>query len=175
MPQFQFQTIHHGLRSKIPIVTDTHFEPILVNWDFYKTWKSSLWLMVSSKRKSGEGSLQCHSRGVKWTAFPSPSPAFLDLLVTPVSLLLGPLKGVHNSQEGWAVRGELEQPYCRTSLTAELSGEGDGISSMCSPKMQKGGVYTKPCRNLGNPLRSCIPFKGSIVSHPVMHSAYTSC
>lgn len=49
--------------------------------------------------------------------------------MTPAFLLLGLLKGVHNSQRAGlseVTGGELVQPYCRTGLTAELSGEGDG-------------------------------------------------
>lgn len=67
--------------------------------------------------------------------------------------------------------GEVEQPHCKTSLTAELHGEEESISQMCSPKMRTGGYLYRTNKNLWNLQEVNIPFKGSIVSHQVMHSA----
>lgn len=126
----QFQTIHPCLRSKIPIVTDTYFEPIWISWDcFYKNWNSSWWLMLSSRRKVVRVASSVTAE--LWNGalfFPVSSPAFLDPWWLWHSFSLGYrkvrtiLRGLGGQR--WP-EGELLPPYCRPGLPAELSGEGD--------------------------------------------------
>lgn len=71
--------------------------------------------------------------------------------------------------QGW----QKEQPGGRASLTAGLEGEEDRTPSVCMPDLEKENIYAKQNKNLLNPLRIYIPFKGSIVSHQVMHFSMT--
>lgn len=175
---FRFQAINHCFRSKIPIVTDPFWANISKFRLFLQKMKFLFLANGEQQKQSGEGGLQERRRVVKRSAFLShllpcfPGPLIESGIPSPWLL-----KGVHSSQRAGCHRW----PEVRwSSLTAGLalqqsSGEEDSISYMCSPKIKKGGVYTKPSKNHWSPLKCYVPFKGSIVFHQVMHSAYTSC
>lgn len=108
VPQFLFQTIHYCLRSKIPIVT---WHPFWANMNklglFLQKMKFLLMANGEQQNESGEGSLQCHSRVVKWSAFLS---LLLPCLPGPLgdSSVPSPWATERCAQfsEGWVVRGD---------------------------------------------------------------------
>lgn len=175
---FRFQAINHCFQSKIPIVTDPFWANISKFGLFLQKMKFLFWLMGGSKRKAVR--VAYSSTAELWNEalfFPISSPAFLGLLLNRAFLPLGYWK-VCTVLRGLGCHRWPEVRWNR--LTAGLalqqsSGEEDSISYMCSPKIKKGGVDTKPSKNHWSPLKSYVPFKGSIVFHQVMHSAYTSC